>query len=394
MAAEGCLDTMKVLLNIEALIPPLTGIGCYTQQLLQGLLRNGQCEVSCFFDYKIFACQEVPVLSPPLSSLTHYAKIKRFVRHIPGAYELRSMLRDFFFAQAIKNTHQDVLYHEPNYILKPFPGPAISTIHDLSWLHYPQFHPKERIRYMEREMPKALRRATHFITDSDYVKNEIVSLLGVAPERITTIPLGVSERFYPRPQSECRTALEKNGLSYGGYLLAVATLEPRKNFTGLLDAFELLPAPLRQRFPLVVVGGKGWRSHSLERRLERLERCAEVRLLGYVAAEELPLIYAGARAFAFPSYYEGFGLPPLEAMASGIPVLVADNSAMSEVVAEAGLKVEARDPEAISAGLQRLLLDDDFRAGAVAEGRRRAEIFTWQRCVEKTIEVYRMVGGH
>jgi alpha-1,3-rhamnosyl/mannosyltransferase len=384
---------MKVLLNTSALTPPLTGIGQYTQQLLAGLIAGGQCELRCFSGRAISVCATMPDLSAAPSTSPSLVSLKRMVRKVPGAYRVRTLISDFFFAREAKNICDEFLYHEPSFILKPFAGLTVASIHDLSWLHYPQFHPKERICYMEREMPKTLRRATHFITDCNYVKNEIVALLGIAPERITAVPLGVSDCFRPRTPEECRLVLASHGLPYAGYLLAVATLEPRKNFEGLLNAFASLPAGLRKRFPLVIVGARGWRSHALSQRLDQLERSGEVRRLGYVRGVELPFLYAGARAFAFPSHYEGFGLPPLEAMASGIPVLVADNSAMAEVVANAGIKVDARDVEAISVGLQRLLVDENFRASAVAEGRMRAQMFTWPRCVESTLAVYRNVCG-
>ena len=384
---------MKVVLNASAMVPPMTGIGHYTRQLLAGLIAKPDCDLYAFHHLKIVRfSDEMLNFSDKRVRGDAGLTFRRTIRQVPGAYFLRSKMTDFLFKYQIQSHCHDAIYHEPNYILKPFDGACISTVHDLSWLHYPEYHPKERVHYMEREMPKTLERADHFITDSFYVKNEMVCFLGVSPERISVVPLGVSTEFFPRCESELTPVLRKYGLTYKTYLLAVATLEPRKNLQGLLDAFERLPAALRQHFPLVVVGGRGWNCASLEKRLDRLEQRGEGRQLGYVRREELPLIYSGARGFAFPSHYEGFGLPPLEAMASGTPVLVSDNSAMAEVVGDVGIKVNGQDSEAITAGLLTLLEDDDFCEKNKTSGMLRAKNYTWERCVDQTFQVYQQVS--
>ena len=173
--------------------------------------------------------------------------------------------------------------------------------------------------------------------------------------------------------------------------MTVGTLEPRKNLSGLLAAYSRLPEKTQGEHPLAVVGMKGWLSDALERQLEPLERRSRVRRLGYVAHEDLPFVYAGAHAFAFPSFYEGFGLPPLEAMACGVPVLISNRSSLPEVAGDAALQVDPEDVEAMTRGLERLLGDEGFRARAVRAGPERAAGFTWERCVDRTVDVYRRV---
>ena len=382
---------MKVLLNVDALIPPLTGIGCYTRQLLEGLRhRDELCQLSCFSQSRIVDCC-FPPLSPSPDSAPSYnfATMRSFVRRIPGAYQLRSTILDARFRWELRNRFAGAVYHEPNYILRPFDGVAITTVHDLSFIRYPKFHPRERVRYMERELPKTLRRAQHIITDCQYIKNELISLLGVAEEKVSAIPLGVDAKYCRRSAAEVQTVLQKYRLCYGRYLLAVATLEPRKNLHGLITAYMCLPTKIRRRFPLVLVGGRGWHCETLEKQIARLEAAGELRRLGYLPEADLPAIYSAAAAFAFPSFYEGFGLPPLEAMASGVPVLTSDNSAMSEVVGSVGILINPEDNDSIHAGLQRLLLDEQWRQQAATQGVVRAAQFTWKSCVDRTLAVYR-----
>jgi alpha-1,3-rhamnosyl/mannosyltransferase len=269
----------------------------------------------------------------------------------------------------------------------------VATIHDLSHIHYPDFHPRERVRFMERQLPRTLARANRLLTDSEFVRQELVALLGVSPERVTAIPLGVDVCFKPRGAEETGPVVGGYGLAPDRYVLAVATLEPRKNLAGLLRAFSRLPEKLRRRYPLALAGGRGWRCGSLESMMHALESAGEVRRLGYVPAGDLPLLYAGATAFAYPSFYEGFGLPPLEAMASGVPVLSSCGSSMSEVVGEAGILVDPHDDEAMVRELARLLEDAELRRNLARKGLDRAAMFSWKNCVLDTVDVYRQVLG-
>jgi alpha-1,3-rhamnosyl/mannosyltransferase len=381
---------VKVLLNCESVRHPLTGIGHYARQLMLGLIERRDCDLYGFSHAKITHytnARQVDVGSTS-AGIRRSSNVRRIVRKIPGAYTARNKLVEYNFRRHVRRYCNDAIYHEPNYILRPFDGVSISTVHDLSWIHFPQYHPRERVRFMEREFPKTLKRADHFIAVSEYVKKEMTDVLGLKAENITTVHQGVSADFHPRTPGELEPTLKHYRLDYKEYLLAVATLEPRKNLEALLDAYMRLPAKERARLPLVLVGGKGWCSSALEQRVETLEQGGHIRKLGYVPDADLPGIYAGAHSFAFPSYYEGFGLPPLEAMASGVPVLVADNSAMSEVVAHAGIKVDAHDDEALLSGLKHLLFAEEQRTAMVESGLERARQFSWAKCVDNTFNVY------
>jgi alpha-1,3-rhamnosyl/mannosyltransferase len=288
----------------------------------------------------------------------------------------------------------DDLLHSPNYILPPWPGPAVATLHDLSHLHYPDYHPPERIAYLEACLPRTLRCASRLLCDSEYIRQEIITLLGVPAERIHAIPLGADPAFHPRPVAEIQPTLDRYRLADLPYLLIVATLEPRKNLTRTVAAYARLPAALRERHPLVLAGAVGWLSESLERQFAPLERSGQLRRLGYVPQTDLPLLYTGAWAFAYLSLYEGFGLPVLEALRSGVPVLTANRSSLPEVAGDAAILVDPEDVDAITAGLERALTDASWRASAIEQGLQQSRQFSWERCVEETLAVYRdALGG-
>lgn len=380
---EGVLN---IILNAESLLaPPVSGIGHYTSCLAAGLEQHPDISQILYFSRFRFE-KERPITRSGRQTGT----LRSWVRGLPCVYTAYTEVHNFFFRR-MAGKLRGYLYHEPNFVLKPYDGPSVATIHDLSYIHYPGFHPKDRIAHMERGMPGTLAQVAHLITDSAYVRRELIEILGVAPEKVTAIPLGVDQVFHPRERNELELVLEQYGLRDAAYLLFVGTLEPRKNLLRLVEAYSRLPLSLRDRFPLVLVGMRDWLAESLDKIVTPLEKRGQVRRLGYVPDEDLPLIYAGAYAFAFPSLYEGFGLPPLEAMASGVPVLSANRSSLPEVVADVALLVDPEDVEAITAGLERLLLDEDFRSAARQEGLVRASQFTWSVCVDQTVAVYRQV---
>jgi len=203
----------------------------------------------------------------------------------------------------------------------------------------------------------------------------------------------VSARFRPRPAHELQPALERHRLHAGGYLLSVGTLEPRKNLVRTVRAYSTLPTDLRERFPLVIVGARGWHESDIVAELAPLERSGQARVLSYVDEESLALLYAGARAVLYPSLYEGFGLPIAEAMASGAAVLTSNAGCMRELAEGAAVLVEPMDVNAIAQGMRRLLEDDAACARLRAAGLEKARHLSWQRCAEQTLQVYRRVLG-
>ena len=379
---------MRVIFNVDAITAPLTGIGRYALELARGLARSDEVEALKLYS----AYQWVDDPEHALRSNRTIAAVRRHVPFKSLALEAYTQLRSAMFRLHTRGLG-DWLLHTPNYVLMPFAGPALTTVHDLSWLNHPETHPPERVRFLERHLPRSLEQAAAVLTDSDFIAGEIVARLGVPRAKLRVVPLGVDAAFRPRAPDALAPVLAKHALAGQAYLLVVATQEPRKNLARLARAYAALPATLRARHPLVVVGARGWLNAERERTLAPLEARGEARRLGYVDEADLPLLYAGAHAFAFPSLYEGFGLPVLEAMASGVPVLTSRGSSLEEIARDdAGsiaLCVDPLDEEALRAGLERLLQDEAWRGAATLRGLAQAGAFGWQRCVDATLAVYR-----
>ena len=376
---------VRVGLNATALASPLTGIGNYVVHLAAALQASGEADVRMFDGarWRETAADALAATAPRRAS-----RVRRLVKpFVPFKRELRRLREQAGFSRGVR-THQLDVYHEPNYVAFACDVPIVTTIHDLSWLRYPEMHPHDRVRWLVRSVPRTLERAAAILVDSDFVRAEVIAAFGCAPARVHTAHLGVDAAFHPRSARETAPALTALRLGHGDYVLCVGTIEPRKNLGHALDAYALLPGTLRARHPLVVAGTAGWRAAALEKRLRALAARGEVRFLGEVPAAALPLLYAGATAFVFPSLYEGFGLPPLEAMASGIPVLVADRASLPEVVGDAGLRIDPDVPEATARQLQSLLEDPGARRQWSERSLRRAAAFTWEACALRTLAAY------
>jgi alpha-1,3-rhamnosyl/mannosyltransferase len=222
-----------------------------------------------------------------------------------------------------------------------------------------------------------------------------MAVFGIQAERIKPVLLGVEPLFHPRTAEDTRSVLARHDLVHGQYLLAVGTLEPRKNLQVALRAYMQLPQQVRKRFPLVLVGMKGWRTSELEKQIAPLVRAGEVRQIGYLPREELAMVIAGALTLIYPSIYEGFGLPPLEAMACGVPVIASDISSLPEVVGDTGLLINPHDDTALAEVIQKLIMDTDLRRQLSQKALTRSAEFTWDKCVTKTVDVYRQAlqGG-
>jgi alpha-1,3-rhamnosyl/mannosyltransferase len=311
-------------------------------------------------------------------------------RNVPFSYELRQMVQEHRFTTHARAGRFGI-YHEPNILPLPFDGPTVVTVHDLSWIRFPHTHPIERVRAMDKYFEPGLQRASLILTDSEFVKRELMEVFGVKSERILPVALGVEPSFHPRSPEETQAVLHRHSLMHGQYLLAVGTLEPRKNLQVALQAFMQLPPAMRKQYPLVLVGMTGWHTSALEAQMAPLIRSGEVRQLGYVSRTDLATVMAGALALIYPSIYEGFGLPPLEAMACGVPVIASNVSSLPEVVGETGLLIDPQDASSVARAMELLITDDTLRGKLAAKALTRSQEFTWTRCVAQTVGAYRQV---
>ncbi|MCV6589592.1 MAG: glycosyltransferase family 4 protein [Marinobacterium sp.] len=396
---------MKLIVNTAALTPPLTGIGHYTANLLSCLLEDGCIEdvrglsgsATHWLDRpaieRLLAGQsaqepevvaEVPPAPPSLALRIRHALWRRFVavaKHVPGARRARTLL---FRATASKTAQNwdDYLYWEPNYIALPLNNRSVVTVYDLSHMAHPEFHPAERVEAMNQALPDSIRNARRIITISEYTRQEIMREFEVPEAQIDIVPPAVSDEFrQPAVATQVAAVREKHNLPEH-YLLSVGTLEPRKNVVGLLRCYLQLPQALRQRYPLVLVGVKGWLTGELEQKLAPLVASGEVRQLGYVDQADLPVLYQQASALAYISFFEGYGMPVAEAMAAGTAVLTSDRTSMPEVAQGAALLTDPGNDEQIVEQLHRLLSDDELRRQLAAEGQRIAADYCWQRSAQ------------
>ena len=284
----------------------------------------------------------------------------------------------------------DVL-HSPDFI-PPLWGARryVITIHDLNFLHYPQFLTAASRRYYNDQIERAVRQADHILACSEATRADLIALLDVPPEKITVHLEGVDEAFRPLPNSEVETACQQLELP-PGYLLFVGTFEPRKNIPGLLEAYRILLETQPEVPPLVLAGRRGWLYDEIYARAQALGLSERILWRENIPQALMPALYNGAATLVMPSFYEGFGLPPLEAMACGTPAVVANRSSLPEVVGDAGLLVNPDDPEDIAAGLNRLLADPELHRELSAKSIQRAATFTWQRTAEAVLQTYHRV---
>ena len=377
---------MKVILSVEPVRFPLTGIGRYAYELAKGMQASGQVD-----ELKLFSgTRFVPDLAEPASTSGGTHGLKQLVQKSGLAMETYRQLMPILRKQSLKG-HDDFIYHGPNFFLPPFPGRKVATFHDLSPFKWAECFDPVKVRYLQREFRKTLDTADALITDSEYTRRELAEFAGWPLEKIHAVPLAAGPEFRPRTEDEVRPVLERHDLNYQGYSLFVGTIEPRKNIIRLLDAYELLPKAIRQKWPLILTGYRGWKSDDIHARIKDAERQGWAKYLGFLPSEELPLLYSGARLFVFLSLYEGFGLPVLEAMQSGVPVVCSDRASLPEVAGEAALLKNPDDLEGLAEAFLLVLDSDEYRERLILTANQQTKQFTWQRCTTEAISVYQQL---
>jgi glycosyltransferase involved in cell wall biosynthesis len=380
---------MKIILNIEPIKFPLTGIGRYTYELAKELQLSSDIDELKFFSGNEFA-DKVPEQDRVVAAKSETSSIRALAKKSRLAVWLYHNYKIYNTSKALKN-QSDYIYHSPNFFTPRIEGKKVVTFHDLSIFTWPECHPKERVRYMQKELLFTVQHADALITDSEYTRRELAEYFNYPLEKVFAVPLASSGDFYPRPEDETTRILDQYGLREKQYILFTGSVEPRKNLKTLLDAYERLPLPMRLDCPLVISGYRGWESGDVHKKMAQGESEGWVRYLGFTPAADLPFIFSGARVFAFPSLYEGFGLPVLEAMASGTPVLCSNASCLPEVAGDAALMFEPLHVENLTELLKRGIEDTQWRENARELGLQRAKLFSWQRCAKETIDVYKQV---
>jgi glycosyltransferase involved in cell wall biosynthesis len=279
-------------------------------------------------------------------------------------------------------------YHVPVSMERPM----VVTVHDLSLITLPGMHPRLRTVLGRPRLRAAVRRAAAILTPSRAVRDEVVHLLAVEPSRVHVVHEAPATMFHRVDDSSELAATSDRYRVGPGFLLTIGTLEPRKNHVRLVDAFARLRSD-GFREPLVVCGARGWQTGRLLARIRRLRLDGSVRLLGFVPDADLPRLLSLAGAFAYPSLYEGFGLPVLEALACGTPTVTSNRGALAEVADDAAIQVDPNDVADLTQGLQLALSDDDTRERLRVAGPRRAAAFTWKDAAHRTVGIYQLAAG-
>lgn len=270
------------------------------------------------------------------------------------------------------------------------PCPTVITVLDLGFLHYPEAFKRGKRAYLQWMTYLSVKRARRVIAISENTRRDIIARYGVPPERVKTVYCGVDQRFQPLPGKEIAAFRRRKGLPER-LILFLGTIEPRKNVASLIAAYARLleRAPAKTAdLALVIAGAKGWFYDDILAQIEALGLAQRVLMPGYVRETEKPMWYNAATCFCYPSLYEGFGLPPLEAMACGIPVVTSDRSSLPEVVGDAAQMVSPLDIEALTAALHRLIADPSLCAEYAQRGRTQAKRFSWEQAARETVQTY------
>ena len=382
---------LRIGIDYTAAVRQGAGIGRYTRELVRSL-----AELNRGHDYVLFAAaggrrlanmnwppnftmRSVPLSDRALAILWHRLQLPLWVELVTGPVDI---------------------FHSPDFVLPPVRrARTLVTVHDLSFIRYPQCADANLRAYLNKVVPRSVQRADLVLADSQSTKDDLMGLLDLTPDRIKVVYPGVEERFRP---IEDPTLLEETRKRYNlppRFILGLGTLQPRKNFARLIEAFaDLRSFDVAQDrsatcdLHLVIAGGKGWLYEEIFATVEQLGLEEKVIFPGFVADEHLPALYNLADLFVFPSLYEGFGLPPLEALACGAPVITSDASSLPEVVGEAGLIVEATDVENLAEAMKRVLEDDALQAEMIARGLEQAKKFTWEKAAAKLLNLYETLG--
>jgi len=311
---------------------------------------------------------------------------------LPGKTPLARLWREhLLLPQACRRERIDLLHCPKSAIPFRSPCPVVVTLHDLIPIKHPETEKLAAQVYWRLQIPIAARRSNFIITDSEHARKEIMTDFLVPAERIRAVMLGFNPDMNREPdQSTSRKVSAKYNLP-DDYILYVGTIQPRKNLGTLIEAFNLLKQGRDISHKLVIVGRKGWLYEQLFKRIHELGLDEEILFTGFVPDEELPSIYGRAGVFVYLSLFEGFGLPPLEAMACGVPVITSNTTSLPEVVGNAGITLPPTDVAKVSEALRQIICDKELRTTMRQKGLKQARLFSWEATARETLEIYKTV---
>jgi glycosyltransferase involved in cell wall biosynthesis len=372
---------IRIGLDYTAALHQSAGIGRYTRELVQALAA-----ASTEFDYRLFVADADKVARPALPGPNFSWRPTRLTERWLARlwYRLRLPLRIETWTGPLD------LFHAPDFFLPPVrPGTrTLLTVHDLSFVREPETVMPGMTRHLNTWVPHSARRADHVVAVSEATRRDLIELYQISATKITVLYHGISANFRRVEDAEKLAAVRhRYGLGQRPFILSVGTIQPRKNYRRLVQAF----ARLDESLALVIVGSKGWHYEDVFNEVARQGLTDRVHFLGFVADADLPALYSAASLFVYPSLYEGFGLPALEAMACGAPVVVSNQSALPEVVGEAGLLIDPRDVAAMAAAMARVVAEPELHRCLAQAGQLRAAGFTWSDMAARLLALYQQM---
>jgi len=367
----------KLLIDSISLLSPLTGIGRYTYEVSKYLKNSDDFDLNYFYGYYSKQFIDDKSTNTPLQAL------KALILKVPF---LKRLARVVLSITAKEFSPEYNLYWQPNFI--PMSGvkakKTVTTVHDFSFIIYRDSHPKERIKHIEKSFFENIAKSDIIITGSEYSKCEILERLDFKENQIKVIYHGVNHDIFK--------LYADNSLNFylpEKFILCVGSIEPRKNLLGLLNAYKLLSSDIRSEYKLVLVGFKGWQNKELMDIINSDKE--DISYLGFISDEELAKVYNAASCFVFPSFYEGFGLPPLEAMACATPVIASNLSSIPEICGNSAIYCDPYDSNDIKEKIELLLNDTELQSRMIEKGLQRASEFSWEKSAKEHIRVFKEV---
>jgi glycosyltransferase involved in cell wall biosynthesis len=382
-------DKPVVVVNDLVALRQRSGVGFYVSELLFALEESDDVDVIPLS--RTFAGNPLRLASRLVSSSGSPPGSSRWLsRNFSTLKSAGIRCVDRYLATAAK-LFRWPLFHETDHCPASVDAPVVTTVHDLSVILHPEWHPAHRVKKYAEKFARGLERSSHILTPSEAIRDEVIATFGIPAERVTATRLAPRTRFRPVEEAKCAEIRKRYGLP-DRFVLFVGNIEPRKNVAALLDAYAILSPELRSKHPLAIVGGWGWKSEEVRERLTLSPWSECVRRLGYVSEEDLVLLLNAAAVLAYPSLYEGFGLPPIEAMACGTPVITTHAGGLRDSVGDAAHLVDPHDVDGLAAALTKVLTDGDYADQLTWRGYLRAAQLTWQETARRTAAAYRKVA--
>lgn len=378
---------MKIGLEIQSILKDKTGVGWYTQKIIENF-NNSEIE----FEGYGFNFLNRNDIKEELEHLNFNCKINNFI-----PYSIYRRIWKFIPISYNTLFNSDVdIYHFFNYIVPPkINGKVIVTVYDMVYKVYPETMTKRNYERLDKELKRSVDRADKIITISKNSKKEIVKFLDVDEAKIEIVYPGIDKNLYFKDYNDEDIKRVRNKYNLPlKYILYLGTLEPRKNIIRIIDAYAALKNQIDENICLVIAGKKGWMYEDIFNKVDTYGLKDDVIFTGYVDEKDKPIIYKMSKVFIFPSLYEGFGMPVLEAMAAGVPVITSNTSALPEVVGDAGILVNPYDILEIANSLKKILEDSQIRLQLIEKGLKQSLKFSWKKSAEKLLEIYKEVGEY